>query len=431
MKIRTVNLPKRIFFLILLFLEASTNISCNTSNTYYISSDGNDGNDGKSINSPWNTIKDIEPGSTYLLKRNQEFHFVIKKVNNSLNQKVIIGAYGTGANPVISLYKNIKPAAWQMHLNNIWKVDLTDQKNITGFLDISNTNVGFIKVNDSIKGNKLANLNLLKKTWDFYSDRQYLYVYSEVPLSSLTDKISITTRENIINLSDNMEISDLSLKGAGAHGVSGKDCKNIILNHLEVSEIGGSYLQGTERYGNGIQFWHTASDCLIKNCNVHDVYDVAYTIQSTEPESSFERITFDDNIANNNEQSFEFWVKTPESYFKKCSFINNHCTNAGFGWSHSVRPDKNVAVHLLCYFNNKDMSGININNNTFINAKSGFVYLPAGTRISTIFNSDNNTISLNEGVPISAKDVKYTLNNRGSFFANFGIEQHSTFKVLK
>ena len=55
------------------------------------------------------------------------------------------------------------------------------------------------------------------------------------------------------------------------------------------------------------------------------------------------------NTAKDNEQSFETWVSGNNPGYTHCKFINNNCYTAGFGWSHSVRPDSNVAVHILSY----------------------------------------------------------------------------------
>ncbi|MCW3120405.1 MAG: hypothetical protein JWM28_4487, partial [Chitinophagaceae bacterium] len=124
-----------------------------TGTTYYISSSGNDTNNGTSSSTPWKTMKTLLPGATYLLKRGDTLYFTIEKIANN-TQKITIDAYGTGYNPQISLYKNIRASAWQLYSGNIWKVDLKDTSKYTGYKDISDTNVGFIYVNGVIKGAK-------------------------------------------------------------------------------------------------------------------------------------------------------------------------------------------------------------------------------------------------------------------------------------
>jgi hypothetical protein len=362
---------------------------------YYISNSGNDLNDGKSRSSALKALDSIKPGNTYLFKAGDIFYLNINKIENPLKKKIIIGAYGSGEKPIISCYKNINPEAWKLYSNNIWRVDLKLISNYTGFLNNNNTNVGFIKADGKIYGNKLNSIDLLNATWDFYSDKQFLYVYTNGNPSKLASLIQIVTDINIISLSDDMEISGVSLTGTGAHAIQGVNVNNVVLNGININEIGGSYLpgfgNGDTRYGNGIEFWNNASNCIVKNCNVQNVYDVAFTIQSSKPNSNFSNIVFTNNKASNNEQSFEAWVQGGNSNIKGCMFFKNYCYDAGYGWSHSVRPDKKVGVHLLFYYLNGITNDIVITNNVFSNAKTGFIHLPQNVPDnSDIFQTKNN-----------------------------------------
>ncbi len=96
--------------------------------TYYVSSSsGDDGNDGLSSRSPWKTIAKVNastslylPGTSILLKRGDVFRDDYVRLMNKINaganttagntplpitgtatQPIVIGAYGTGANPVL------------------------------------------------------------------------------------------------------------------------------------------------------------------------------------------------------------------------------------------------------------------------------------------------------------------------------------------
>lgn len=406
--------------------------------TYYIAANGSDKNNGTSVNAPWKTLKSLQPGNIYLLKRGDVFYFPIKKIDNNLDNKnkVVIAAYGKGKKPVLSLYKTIAGHAWQSAGGNIWKVDLKDASNYTGYLDTTDTNVGFIKVGSVIKGNKLDSLNSLKADWDFFSDNKYLYIYLNEPPSRLTDKIKVTVNTHIISLSNNMEVRDLLLEGTGAHGIQGVYTANVVLNNININEIGGSFLaimpNGGLRYGNGIEFWAGASNCLVEGCTVKNVYDAAFTIQSTYANSNFNNVVFNHNIASNNEQSFEFWVATPESSFIGCMFTDNYCSNAGFGWSHGVRPFKNSAVHLLCFYWNPKMTGLTISGNTFTGAKSGYYYLPKNLPDSGLFKSFNNKITLDANALLRADgSFNYKVKNHEQFMQMFDLEKGSVFVQLK
>jgi len=406
--------------------------------TYYIAANGSDSNDGRSEAAPWKTIRQIRPGNTYLLKRGDTFYFPVKRVANDLirDDKIVIAAYGKGEKPFISLYKTITADAWVSVGINVWKVDLKDTANYTGYLDNTDSNVGFLKVGSQIKGNKLDSLNALKTDWDFYSDDKYLFVYFNQNPSRLTDKIKITVNTHIISLSNNMEVRDLSLEGTGGHAIQGVYAANVILKNIDINETGGSFLaimpNGGLRYGNGIEFWAGANNCLVESCSVQNVYDAAFTIQSTYPNSGFKNVVFNHNIANNNEQSFEFWVATPESVFENCKFINNDCKNAGFGWSHSVRPFKNSGVHLLCFYWNPKMTGLTISNNKFVGARSGYYYLPKNLPVSGIFKSFDNQIVLGPDALLRADDsFSYKVNDHKQFTQAFDLDRTSLFTQLK
>jgi len=419
-------------FLLVLACLISFKLTAQT--TYYLSSKGNDNNDGKTVSTTWKTIKTVEPGCTYLLKRGDTFHFNLLQIKNPEKKPIKIAAYGKGNKPVIDLYKRIVKGAWIQHAANIWKVNLKDTANYTGYRSPKDTNVGFIKVNGKIKGNKLKQLDELRMPWDFFSDETYLYVFSEADPGK-TNAIDVVTNQIIIILSDGMTLSNLALKGTGAHAVQGRNASGIKLLNLDISEIGGSFLPrykaGTTRYGNGIELGSGATNCLIEYCNVSEVYDAAFTMQSTDQNVVFNNVTFRNNKADRNEQSFEFWALGPSSKFVNCRFINNYCSNAGFGWSHEVRPDKNAAVHILNYYHAYSTNDITISNNTFVRGKTGYIYINPNADDAKMFKSFNNKIFLNKLVPIRTNDSTYKLNNTDQFRKHFGLEKGSIFKLLR
>lgn len=136
---------------------------------YYISSKGSDTNDGITANTPWKTLKTLKPGCTYLLKRGDTLYFSIEKTDE-VGERIIVADYGKGAKPVISLAKNIRQQAWKKKETNIWKVDMTDSKSFWGYMDVDSVknDVGFVKFNDEIKGNKLKDVASLQSDGDFY-----------------------------------------------------------------------------------------------------------------------------------------------------------------------------------------------------------------------------------------------------------------------
>ena len=111
-----------------LLLSAFT-ILCFTANAtnYYFSTSGNDANNGTSTSTPWKTISKFNsvfasksPGDIFLFNRGNVFYgnLIISRSGSS-GKPITIGAYGTGANPVISGFTTV--STWTNLGNNIWE----------------------------------------------------------------------------------------------------------------------------------------------------------------------------------------------------------------------------------------------------------------------------------------------------------------------
>lgn len=117
------------FKLIIIFIF--TNLIRISAVNYYLSAMGNDSNDGLTVNTPWKTITKLNgawsrvvPGDSILFRRGDIFRGMIQPTaNGSADAPCVIGAYGVGANPVISGSKVV--STWTLHSGKIWKADLT------------------------------------------------------------------------------------------------------------------------------------------------------------------------------------------------------------------------------------------------------------------------------------------------------------------
>lgn len=116
-------------------------------NTYYISSSsGDDANDGRSASKPWKTIGKMNastdlytPGTSILLKRGDVFRDDYIRILNKINasnattmentplpvagtaaQPIVIGAYGTGANPLLDGADPLN-VTWRRVTQTTWK----------------------------------------------------------------------------------------------------------------------------------------------------------------------------------------------------------------------------------------------------------------------------------------------------------------------
>ena len=85
-------------------------------------------------------------------------------------------------------------------------------------------------------------------------------------------------------------------------------------------------------------------------------------------------IIYRNNTIWNCEYSFEIWDKPESANMSNIYFQNNTCYNAGFGWSHSQRPDP-VGFHLLIGDIKAKTKNIFISNNTFYESKAACVFI--------------------------------------------------------
>ena len=92
----------------------------------------------------------------------------------------------------------------------------------------------------------------------------------------------------------------ISLLGEGvrdgaADGLGRGNVHRLPARNCDISWIGGGDQMGgdkTVRFGNGIEFWATAHDCLVERCRLWEIYDAALTNQSGGPNTPQRNITY-------------------------------------------------------------------------------------------------------------------------------------------
>ena len=115
------NLLKR--GLLLLLIVFSSMLSFST--TYYVSNVGNDSNSGLSADLPWKTLNKVnsqafKSGDQILFKKGHSFYgSLIINSSGAPGSPITIGAYGLGANPIITGFKSI--GTWKNLGGNIWE----------------------------------------------------------------------------------------------------------------------------------------------------------------------------------------------------------------------------------------------------------------------------------------------------------------------
>lgn len=215
----------------------------------------------------------------------------------------------------------------------------------------------------------------LKQQGDYWYDgaNWQVKLYSEKNPAELHKSIELALRRHNVDQGGKSHVvyENLAVSCGAAHGFGGGSTRGIVIRDCDISWIGGghqfTYPGGRPvRFGNGIEFWSSARDCLVEGCRLWEIYDAALTNQGDGANQQI-NITYRDNVIWNSEYSFEYWNRGPASVTRNIRFEHNTCVNAGFGWGHAQRPDRN-GRHLMFYANPAQTSEFYVRDNIFCNA---------------------------------------------------------------
>ncbi|MDR1271272.1 MAG: hypothetical protein LBK82_17320 [Planctomycetaceae bacterium] len=300
-----------------------------------------------------------------------------------------------------------------------------------------NTDVGNIILDGNKAGFKKWTRENLKTQDDFWYDTKTnrVFFFSNENPTILYKNIEAALHQHIVlhNCSRYVHFIDLDVRYGAAHGFGGTKTEHCVYRDLDISWIGGAdqYREGGEgrkvRFGNGIEFWSDAADCLVENCRLWEIYDAALTNQGNGVNQQ-RNIIYRNNIIWNCEYSFEYWNRGPESITDNILFENNTCFNAGFGWGHVQRPDKN-GRHLMVYANTAKTENFIIRNNVFCNATESCVRFDADFRNG--LTMDDNTYWQESDKPVFQWFKKqYNANQFINYQNDIGLDKNSKFQKV-
>lgn len=415
----------------------------NIKNIYYISATGKS-LEGKSPDDPMsletaNKMKFTTKDKILFKKGDVFFGQINFSIDNIDDESLVyIGSYGDGEMPIISVSKIIDNMnSWEEHeKSNIYRVDLTDYSKFYGLRenDENSCNVGFWKDEKGrIYGSAKKNLNDLKNEGDFFCDGKYFYLKSIINPKSKYGKISLSTKYDNIRVSNNTEIDGIRIEFSSSHAIAKRTypINNVYIHNCKILDIGGSFQYGltgtsTTRYGNAIEFWCGASNVLIENNLIANVYDACITLQGTDGE--FNNILIQNNILLNSCYPFELWASQNAKSMYNITICNNYIINQGKGWGQEVRKNPYNSANFVFYeFSENIKINIGIYNNYFINSLREYYILNSTKerllKYTKIYCNkyfyDSDTFVLND----LKENVEYYLIKNN-------IDQNSTFKLL-
>jgi len=220
----------------------------------------------------------------------------------------------------------------------------------------------------------------------------------------------------------------LCLKYGAAHGFGGGSTHHITIRNCDLGYIGGGDQMGgdqTVRFGNGIEFWGAAHDCLVENCRLWQIYDAALTNQNLGSVAEEANITYRNNVIWDSEYSFEYWNNPAESVTRNIVFEHNTCVRAGYGWSHAQRPDPS-GRHLCFYTSAAAQSEIVIRDNIFSQAREHAFSAQwwKRTQLPSLI-MDHNLWFQPEGEVIAYDDARYTMAQFAAYQTELGLDANS------
>lgn len=426
--------------------------SAQSRRTYFVSLQGDDNAAGTSESTAWKTINRVNKafaegqivhGDSVLFQRGQRFFGEFHQLSQPQGDaRLTIGAYGTGAHPVIMGYKVLdRSRAWSKVGRNLWQIDLSDPNNYRGNTcsqEIREANIGFLRIGGRrFCGAKKFSLGELQAEFDFHSDHKSKILTLVCPENPAGRGLLAAADGLMIPARSNTTIQGLDLIGIGGHGIhvdKGNSGVRIIDNHIH--HIGGSHLiwvtDKVWRYGNGIEMWIGTSDIVVEGNRVYDVYDVAFTMQGDQsgPHLGWRDIHIRRNSTNRCTQSFEVWAgggnHGPEAGYRNCTFTGNNCHNAGTGWGQEARPNKNEGgVHLLSYSEPLPMD-LKITGNRFVGAVNAYMYRQPEHRSQMTI--DNNTIELKAGQKLQQQRGE-VIEQHAAWSEATGFDKNSKFVI--
>lgn len=307
---------------------------------YYIDPvEGSDEDDGLAPSRAWKTYTRhaIGAGDTLLFKRNSVFRGPLHTHSGSTQAPVVYGAYGEGEKPVFlgSMSAN-RPEDWVWEGAQVWRnlgafpsevcnVVLNDGESC-GIMrwqkedlqqpgDWHYTGIGMYSA-DGARGDSNGVL--------------YLHSTSNPGLAYVSIECVLWGERRMVGGS-HVILENLSFENSGAHGYFQVGAEGVTIRNCDFRFIGGAVwsLKHRVRFGNGIEFWDGASDCIVEGCLFDNIYDSAVTHQGGGARNIPERLYFRNNLfINCGLSAYEHREPAREVYFE-----HNTCLHSGGGFS--------------------------------------------------------------------------------------------------
>ena len=312
--------------------------------TYYISDTGDDRNSGLSADNPWRSsarlglaAHTLNEGDVVLFERGGVYRGAF-----ALTSGVTYGAYGEGRKPEI--YGSLRNCAY----GQLWSATETP---CVWALPVGNLpDIGNIVLDNGKRCGTKRLSGQLSSELEFYHDRAagVLYLYcAEGNPGEVCFRMELCADAPLMagrNRPHDITVENLCLKYTGSHAlVFSNGSRNITVRGCEIGYIGGSMLNETVRYGNGIEFVDNADTITVTGNWIYQCYDAGITHQSSYADGCKQNaIRFCDNLVEYCVYNIEYYVSQENGRITDTVYQNNILRFAGYGFGSENRIGSNT-----------------------------------------------------------------------------------------
>jgi hypothetical protein len=172
--------------------------------------------------------------------------------------------------------------------------------------------------------------------YDADTDRLYIYSTSNpaTAYSGFMELATGTTDSYVIGGSakNYITIDGISIKYSGGHGMKFNGSDNLTVKNCNVSYVGGAYITGTTRYGNGIEGWSDVTNATIQDNTVSQTYDEGITVQGDGSDTRT-NVTIQRNTIDRCGRGIAISTLGGTPTVSSVYVDNNTITNSGLGWA--------------------------------------------------------------------------------------------------
>ena len=407
-----------------------------TGTNYYVdATNGNDSNNGTSPATAWQTLSkvsgfSVSAGDSILFKRGEMWRGDLDINNSGTNSSPIVyGAYGSGDKPLFCQSVNLNSTDdWTSLGSNRWACSNGSFASDVGFMLFGEERAD----NVGLKCTSQGEVDADKEFWyDGSNDRVVVYStrnpaseYSSIEISKTTD-----VYDHFIGIwgISYLHIENLEIKYWNSHAMAFTNTTGIEVKNCDIS-YGGGASRGSDRYGNGIEFWLSATNCVVEGCRVGQCYDTGITPQAGGNQCTVNNVVFRNNILWGNDLAgFELGYYNNSASLSDIHVENNVFIGNGHGWSHRQRPDTHVGWDVSTWSGyTGTFNGFYLKDNVYYEAGFFSLYYRWKKTITNL-EMDYNYYYKSSGDLIDDHQARYTMAQFSDYQNDKGRDTHSSY----